>query len=259
MTPARPRAEFAKTAHLTISGAALAGCVMGMWPASASAAAPAIRAAAQAINNDYGQSAATVNAEIAAQVTAVPAVKAARASLTTLTAKATAAKKAEAAARTALAAAKKANNAAAIAANTKIVATLAAATKTAVAAQSAQAAKTSSLVTSWTAKFRAQHYRPVDGTYTGKTAQYFIPGIGLEPIAVRITVYRGHVSDVSVPVYVSTGDSGQYNAYALPKLKSETMAANDTAKIASVSGATLTSGAYKTSLQNALTLAGFKA
>jgi uncharacterized protein with FMN-binding domain len=253
-----PPPSVANAKYLAVSGAALAGCVLGMWPAGASAAAPAVRAAAQAINNDYGQSVTTVNAEIAAQVGAVRAVKAARASLKTLAAKTVIAKKAESAARAALAAAKKKNNSAAIAAATTTLAARVAATKKASAAQSAQAARTSSLVRSWTAKFRAHHYRPVDGTYTGKTFQYFIPEVGLEPIAVRITVFRGHVSDVAVPVYESRGDSGNFNAYALPRLKSEAMAANDTAKIATVSGATLTGGAFKSSLQNALTQAGFK-
>ena len=109
-----------------------------------------------------------------------------------------------------------------------------------------------------TAAVRAKHYRPVDGTYLGTVAQYFIPDLGLEPIQVRIVVYGGHVSDVSVPVYSTTGDSKAYNEMALPILMQETMAAADTAAVAAVTGASLTSGAFQKSLSSALVAAGFK-
>ena len=68
----------------------------------------------------------------------------------------------------------------------------------------------------------------------------------------------GHVSDISVPQYVSTGDSAPYNAMALPILMQEAMAAHDTAVVANVSGASLTSEAFTKSLQSALINAGFK-
>ncbi len=70
-------------------------------------------------------------------------------------------------------------------------------------------------------------------------------------------VSNGHVSAVDVPVYQHLGDSGQFNALALPTLISRTLAAHDTANIAAVSGASLTSMSFRQSLQSALVQAGF--
>ncbi len=218
---------------------AVAGCAAVLG--SLAGPAPA-QAATDPINNDYGQSADQVTAEVAAQVAALPAVKAAKAKVAVAQAALRKAKHAEAVARrtgTGVAAAHRR-------------------TRRAKAALAAARAALAKVVASSTATVRAAHYTPVDGSFVGTVAQYFIPGLGLEPIQVGITVYGGHVSDVTVPVYVATGDSGEYNAMALPILTTETMAAHDTAAVASVTGATLTSGAFVTSLTAALAAAGYK-
>ncbi len=217
---------------------AAAGCAAVLG--SLAGPAPA-QAATDPVNNDYGQSAEQVTAEVAAQVAATPAVKAANAKVAQARAALRKAKKLEAVARR--------TDTRVRAAHRRTVRA-----KAALAAARAAQAK---VVTSATATVRAAHFTPVDGSYVGSVAQYFIPGIGLEPIQVGITVYGGHVSDVSVPLYVATGDSGEYNAMALPILMTEAMAAGDTATVASVTGASLTSGAFVSSLTAALAAAGF--
>ena len=72
------------------------------------------------------------------------------------------------------------------------------------------------------------------------------------PVQVEITVANGTVTDVSVIDYPSSnGKDQQINARALPVLVQETLKAQS-AKIDMVSGATVTSGGYLTSLQSAL-------
>jgi uncharacterized protein with FMN-binding domain len=76
---------------------------------------------------------------------------------------------------------------------------------------------------------------------------------------VQITVYGGHVSDVAVTAQAEVGtESASYNDMALSTLVLRAMNSNDTADIAGVSGATLTSTAFTSSLQSALVAAGFK-
>lgn len=212
----------------------------------------------QPVLNDYGQSAAEVTAEVTAAVNANAAVIKARAVLAAAH-KVTLAK---------IAAERTAYNNYLLAVRSKVATRIAATRKAYYAAHAAtlaarkveatDKARLAALITSTTAAIRARHYRPVDGTWTGDAAQYFIPGIGLEPIQVQISLYGGHVSDISVPQYASTGDSAAYNAMALPVLMEEAMVAHDTARVASVTGATLTSGAFAKSLLSALTKAGFK-
>jgi uncharacterized protein with FMN-binding domain len=72
------------------------------------------------------------------------------------------------------------------------------------------------------------------------------------PVQVRITVSGGKITAVNVPEYpTETQRDAQINAFAIPELNAETLAAGS-AKIDSVSGATYTSGGYIGSLQNAL-------
>ena len=76
------------------------------------------------------------------------------------------------------------------------------------------------------------------------------------PVQVQITVQNGKITAVSVPVYPdNNGRDQEINATALPTLVQETLSAQS-AKIDMVSGATVTSGGYLTSLQSALDKAG---
>lgn len=72
-------------------------------------------------------------------------------------------------------------------------------------------------------------------------------------IAVNIVVSGGRITDVSA-TYPTGGETGSINAKAIPKLRQEALTAQS-ASIATVSGATYTSGAYKTSLQAAISAA----
>ena len=76
------------------------------------------------------------------------------------------------------------------------------------------------------------------------------------PVQVEITVANGTITDVSVVDYPNNnGKDQQINARALPVLVQETLKAQS-AKIDMVSGATVTSDGYVTSLQSALDQAG---
>ncbi|RSM49323.1 FMN-binding domain-containing protein [Actinoplanes sp. ATCC 53533] len=84
-------------------------------------------------------------------------------------------------------------------------------------------------------------------TYTGST----VP-TRWGDVQVAITVADGKITDVAVPVYPSENHKDQeINAYALPILRQETLAAQS-ADIDTVSGATVTSDGYRESLQSAL-------
>ena len=88
-------------------------------------------------------------------------------------------------------------------------------------------------------------------TVTGSVAQ-----TRWGPVQVAITVSNGKITAVSVPEYPSgNGRDQQINAGALPVLKQETLSAQS-ANIDMVSGATVTSDGYVTSLQSALDQAG---
>ena len=241
------------TALLLGSTAALAPVVAGAWVTADAAPNPG-----QSIWNDYGQSPAEVTTEVTSQVNAAPAVIKARRAVTTAHSTLLARITAEKAAHSTYLKAVKSKNKARIATTKKA---WVAAQKRVTAARTAENAAKAALtkvLASTTKAIRAGHYTPVDGTWTGDVAQYFIPDTGLEPIQVQITVYGGHVSDVSVPVYATTGDSGSYNAMALPTLMEEAMAAHESASVAAVTGATLTSGAFAKSLTSALVKAGYR-
>ena len=84
-------------------------------------------------------------------------------------------------------------------------------------------------------------------TYTGSVAS-----TRWGDVQVTITVADGKITDVAVPVYPTENHKDQeINAYALPVLRQETLAAQN-ADIDTVSGATVTSDGYLQSLQAAL-------
>lgn len=84
-------------------------------------------------------------------------------------------------------------------------------------------------------------------TFTGDTSQ-----TQWGPVQVEITVAGGKITDVQVPQYPNGNHRDQeINDYALPVLVDETLSAQS-ADIDMVSGATVTSQGYLTSLQSAL-------
>lgn len=84
-----------------------------------------------------------------------------------------------------------------------------------------------------------------DGTFPGSSATYLYG-----TVKVTITVSAGRITGVTA-TYPTSAQSGVINGKAIPQLHQETLAAQN-ADIATVSGATLTSGAYRTSLQAAI-------
>ena len=88
---------------------------------------------------------------------------------------------------------------------------------------------------------------PKSGTFTGGTAQ-----TRWGPVQVRIVVAGGKVTSADAIQFPSgNGKDQQINSYAIPQLNSEVIAAQS-ATIDMVSGATVTSGGYLTSLQDAI-------
>jgi uncharacterized protein with FMN-binding domain len=84
-------------------------------------------------------------------------------------------------------------------------------------------------------------------TYQGSTVQ-----TRWGPIEVTITVSKGRITAVTVPIRPNgTFRDAQINAYALPALRQATLDAQS-ADIDSVSGATVTSDGYRESLQSAV-------
>jgi len=76
------------------------------------------------------------------------------------------------------------------------------------------------------------------------------------PVQVQITVKNGKLTAADATVYpTETPRDAQINAFAIPQLEQETVAAGN-AKIDAVSGATYTSNGYIASLQSALDKAG---
>ncbi|HEY0699234.1 MAG TPA: FMN-binding protein [Micromonospora sp.] len=74
-------------------------------------------------------------------------------------------------------------------------------------------------------------------------------------VKVTITVSGGRMTNVTATYPTSPARAASINNDAIPKLRQEALAAQS-ARIATVSGATLTSGAYRNSLQSALDRAG---
>jgi uncharacterized protein with FMN-binding domain len=72
------------------------------------------------------------------------------------------------------------------------------------------------------------------------------------PVQVRVTIAGGRITDVAAIQYPNgNGRDQQINSYALPKLRSQVIAAQS-ANIDGVSGATVTTDGYTQSLQAAL-------
>ena len=85
------------------------------------------------------------------------------------------------------------------------------------------------------------------GTFTGATAQ-----TRWGPVQVQIVVANGKITSAQAVRYPNgNGNDAQINAYAIPQLNAEAVAASS-AKIDMISGATVTSGGYLQSLQNAI-------
>jgi uncharacterized protein with FMN-binding domain len=77
------------------------------------------------------------------------------------------------------------------------------------------------------------------------------------PVQVQVTISSGKIVDVTALVYPSgNGRDYEINSYALPQLRQQALAAQS-AHIDGVSGATVTSGGYRESLQAALDAAHF--
>ena len=78
------------------------------------------------------------------------------------------------------------------------------------------------------------------------------------PVQVKVTIKNGVITTVEAVEYPENdGRDQQINAYPIPVLNSEAVAA-DSASIDTVSGATYTSDGYLQSLQSALDAAGVK-
>jgi uncharacterized protein with FMN-binding domain len=90
-----------------------------------------------------------------------------------------------------------------------------------------------------------------NATVTGKVAD-----TRWGPVQVQLTVQNGKITAVSVVQYPNgNGRDQEINSYALPILVQETITAQS-AKVDMVSGATVTSDGYLTSLQSAIDQAG---
>ena len=97
---------------------------------------------------------------------------------------------------------------------------------------------------------------PSTGTGAAKTVTGAAWPTIYGPVQVRVTVTAGKLTAVTAVEYpVDTPRDYQINAFAIPQLNAEALAAGS-AKIDTVSGATYTSGGYVGSLQNALDKAG---
>jgi uncharacterized protein with FMN-binding domain len=250
---ARPRRRLAGSLALAGLGATLLSA-----PGT-----PAVAAAnpGQSIYCDYGQSDVEVAAEITAQVEGNPAVVAARNLVTSRHAATVARRTAEGKAKTAYVAAVRSKVRVRILRTRKTYVAAHAASVKAAAAESSARTALASLRAAKTAAVRKLHYRPVDGVWTGAQMSYLVPSdpISFEPMQVRITVYGGHVSDIVVTKQADpASSSAYYNNKSLSTLMLEAMQAHDTANVAAVSGASLTSEAFQQSLTAALTAAGFK-
>ena len=96
------------------------------------------------------------------------------------------------------------------------------------------------------------------GTAAGQTVTGSVAQTRWGPVQVQLTVSGGKVTAVNVLQYPNgNGRDQEINSYALPVLVQETISAQS-ANIDMVSGATVTSNGYLTSLQSALDQAGIK-
>jgi uncharacterized protein with FMN-binding domain len=89
-----------------------------------------------------------------------------------------------------------------------------------------------------------------DGTFTGPSVN-----VNYGNVQVKITVVNGRITD-AVAVKAPSGKNDRYTNMSVPVLKQQTLNAQS-ANIQGVSGASYTSYGWFTSLQGALTAAGF--
>ena len=241
---------------------ALAGVTAGLVAAPLSPAA-AVANVGQALVNDYGQTDAEVAAEIHATVEANPHVKAAATAVSAAHTLLVARLTSESRARAAYLAAVRSRVTSRIVTTKRTYTYVHSRRMKATAASTAANAALVTTRATVTAQVKATHFRPVDGTFAGPVQNYLVPSLpkfSFEPLQVRISVYGGHVSNVEVIKQAPVdSDSNSYNVMSLSKLCLEAMAAHDTANVAAVSGASLSSEAFQQSLTAALVAAGYQA
>jgi uncharacterized protein with FMN-binding domain len=231
----------------------LAGALGALAPL---ALTPPAGAAVDPRDNDFGQTPDQIAAEIAAQVAENPGVVAAARTEANAAHKVKTLRAAQARTKKVLAAAKKSHSKTQITKATRKLKTETTALKNATAALTQAKAALAAAREAARTDVVAEHFVPTDGSWTGAVATYHVEG-QTDPIQVHIVVTNGHVSAVDVPVYVSVADTGAINHFALPLLINEALAAHDSADIATVTSASLTSTAFRQSLQSALIQAGF--
>ncbi|MDH5278707.1 MAG: FMN-binding protein [Actinomycetota bacterium] len=270
-------------AGLSAVMASLSGTALALLGPGAGAVAFAAAADGQDINNDWGQTPEEVAAEISAQVAADPGVVAARATyrkaLHVVDVRRSAVRSAQ---RDYLRAQKTKQHRDDRRTKRALVDARRALAKALTAAQGAKAALDEARRLA-TEQITAQHYvleptptptdtvtptptdtvtatptptptptvTPINGTFLGLANDANPYGT----MQVQIVVTNSVITAVTTPVYPNTGDSKDINAKALPKLQQEAIVAQSS-KIASVSGATYSSNAFKQSLQSAIVLAG---
>jgi uncharacterized protein with FMN-binding domain len=86
-----------------------------------------------------------------------------------------------------------------------------------------------------------------DGVYKGKASDY---AYGTIQVSIKVDAGKITAADATYPV--ANSNSAVINPPAIKKLKQETLGAKTANDVNAVSGATLTSGSYKKSLQAAL-------
>jgi len=117
------------------------------------------------------------------------------------------------------------------------------------AAATTPAAPTPVATTPAPAKSTAPATKKVSGTFTGN-----VVNVNYGNVQVQITVVDGKITDAQA-LQAPSGRSDRYTAYAVPILRSQTLAAQGS-NIQGASGASYTSYGWYTSLQAALAKAG---
>jgi uncharacterized protein with FMN-binding domain len=98
---------------------------------------------------------------------------------------------------------------------------------------------------------------PAKGTSAASVVNGTVAQTQWGPVQVQVHISHHRITDVKALVFPSgSGHDQAINSYALPVLRQEVLSAQS-ARIDSVSGATITSGGYRESLQAALDAAHF--
>lgn len=132
---------------------------------------------------------------------------------------------------------------------TKTTTTATTTTTTTPAASTPAAAATTPAVTAPAPVAAAPAPKKVSGTFTGS-----VVNVNYGNVQVQITVVNGKITDAQA-LQAPTGRSDRYTQYAIPVLRSQTLAAQGS-NIQGASGASYTSYGWYTSLQAALAKAG---